>query len=154
MTRMAWRGIGCGMMLALLVCAAPPPAPTAGAVPAAKPPLTALGAVLPGLWRLRMLDASAGPQRDLCVADPHALMQLRHAGAICESLVVVNEAKITTIQYSCPGSGWGRTSLHLESPTLVQIDTQGIADNAPFAFVAEARRTGDCAPPPPPVAAK
>jgi hypothetical protein len=32
----------------------------------------------------------------------------------------------------------------VETPRLVQIQSQGVADSAPFSFTIEARRTGDC----------
>ncbi len=131
-----------GAILFTLLAAAPPP-PVKGDTPA----LVAVDAVQTGMWQITMASRVATPPRDLCVADAHALMQLRHGDAACSSFVVANEAKLATVQYSCPGAGSGRTSLRIISPTEVHIDSQGIADNAPFAFVAEARRTGDCAVP-------
>ena len=140
-------GLAGMIALALLVSAAPPPPVVLAPAAPARPALTALGAVMPGMWRLRMLDGRNQPPHDICVADRQALMQLRHPGVACETLVVANGPKVTTLQYSCRGAGWGRTSLHLETPTVVQIDTQGIADKAPFAFLVEARRIGDCRAP-------
>ncbi len=49
-----------------------------------------------------------------------------------------------TVQYTCRGNGYGRTSIRRESETLVQIEGQGVAGGAPFQFRAEARRTGAC----------
>jgi hypothetical protein len=49
-----------------------------------------------------------------------------------------------TVHYSCPGSGWGRTTVRVETPRLARVETQGIAGKAPFAFTAEARRVGAC----------
>jgi hypothetical protein len=113
----------------------------AAATPDLRPPLSALAMLQPGLWQLR---AEGEPNRNVCVGDPHALIQLRHKGGTCTRLVIANEKSSATIHYSCPGAGWGRTTLRVETPRLATIDTQGIADNAPFAFVAEARRIGEC----------
>ncbi len=127
----AWgRGLLLGAAVVLLPAATPRPAPA---------PLAALQ---PGLWQIRMLGA--GPQRELCLADPTALVQLRHGAASCTRLVISSFGHDATIHYSCPGSGWGRTSVYVESPDQVSIDSQGIAENAPFAFKAEAKRTGRC----------
>jgi hypothetical protein len=106
-----------------------------------QPRLTALAILQPGLWQVR---AEGEPQRNVCVGDTNALIQLRHKASACTRLVIANEKMSATIHYSCPGSGWGRTTLRVETPRLARIDTQGIMGNAPFAFVAEARRIGSC----------
>ncbi len=112
---------------------------------AAVPSPGALDTLQPGMWQIRTLGAVKS-ERSLCVADPAALVRLRHGTAACTQLVISNTSREATVHYSCPGAGWGRTSLRLESPVQATIDTQGIAENAPFAFKAEARRTGSCAP--------
>lgn len=111
------------------------------AVPASADPLVALNQLEPGMWQLR---APGEAPRNLCVTDPASLVQLQHARTSCRQLVVANERTTSTVQYSCPGAGWGRTTVRVSTPRAATIDTQGIAANAPFAFVAEARRTGDC----------
>ena len=58
--------------------------------------------------------------------------------------MVEDAAGEVTVQYSCPGDGYGRTNIRRESGSLVQIESQGIADGRPFQFTAEARRTGAC----------
>ena len=103
--------------------------------------LAALNALQPGLWELSERN---GARRSLCVASPSTFLRLRHAGADCSSLVITNEATRVTVQYSCPGAGWGRTTVQTYSPQSARIDTQGIANSAPFAFVSEARRVGEC----------
>lgn len=111
------------------------------AAPVVAQPLAALGQLEPGMWQLR---APGEAPRNICVSDPAALVQLQHARNTCRRLVVTNDKTVSTVQYSCPGAGWGRTTVRVSTPRAASIDTQGIADNAPFAYVAEARRTGDC----------
>lgn len=103
--------------------------------------LAATGGLEPGLWQVRE-DGQAAHK--MCVSDPSTLVQLRHANMSCSRLVIANQPGAATVHYSCPGAGWGRTTLKVVTPRAVTIDTQGIADNAPFAFTADARRVGDC----------
>lgn len=109
----------------------------------ARAPILALGAIEPGQWELRAPGARAA-ERSLCVADPAVLLQLRHPGAACSRFVIDNQPQSTTVHYTCPGAGHGRTTIRVETSQLVQIDSQGIADNAPFAMSYEGRRTGAC----------
>lgn len=95
-----------------------------------------------GEWQIRQRDA--GEQRRICLRSGQELIQLRHRQGGCSRYVVEDNAGNVTVQYSCPGDGYGRTSIRRESDTLVQIESQGIADGRPFQFTAEARRTGTC----------
>lgn len=104
-------------------------------------PLTATNTLETGLWELR---TPGSPTRKVCLRDRNALFQVQHSDAMCSRLVIANEKSTATVHYSCPGAGWGRTTLRVSTPRSAYIDTQGIADNAPFAFIAEARRIGDC----------
>jgi len=113
----------------------------ADAVPAA-PRGDAVEGIQPGLWRLTQ---EGGAPREICIADRQSLVQIRHGEMSCSRMEIASDRSAATYHYSCPGQGWGRTSLRVESPRLVRIDTQGIAGKSPFAFTAEARRTGDCA---------
>ena len=112
--------------------------PGAGAVAG---PATALDAIEPGEWELRIANE---PPRAICVADPAILLQLRHRRAACSRLTITDTARETTVHYTCPASGWGRTTITVLTPRAVTIDSQGIADNAPFAFTADAHRVGAC----------
>jgi hypothetical protein len=120
---------------------------TAGTVPAlADVPVSALlGRIEPGSWDLRVREAGGQAER-ICVREPERLIQLRHPGVACQRIVVEETPSLVTVQYTCPGRGYGRTTIRMESNRLVQIDTQGIAGGLPFAFAAEGRRTGACAP--------
>lgn len=107
-------------------------------------PLAALSALQPGQWVLKARDGS-GAIKTLCLGDPRILLQMRHPGVRCSQYVVENDAQRVVVHYSCPGAGNGRTVVRLETPRLVQIDSQGIAGNTPFDVVYEGRRIGDCA---------
>jgi hypothetical protein len=106
--------------------------------------VNAMTGVQPGLWSIHALDKGEPDVPPICIADPARLLQFRHPGATCSRYVIADTSRIATIQYSCPGAGWGRTSVRVISPSMLRLDTQGIADNLPFALAAEARRLGDC----------
>ncbi|TVV75036.1 DUF3617 domain-containing protein [Sphingomonas solaris] len=107
----------------------------------AQPVLNAMTAITPGQWQLQV---PGEPARTMCVANPEALFQIRHRAGACTRLVIADEKASATMHYSCPGTGWGRTTVRVSTPASVRIATQGIADNAPFDFTAQARRIGDC----------
>jgi len=123
------------------VPAAPAPAPAPGSAPMS---LAALGQVEAGLWQL---DVDGKAARQLCIADPIALLQVEHDQPGCTRFVIANEPKSATVHYSCQKAGWGRTSIRVETPRAVSIQTQGIARNAPFEYVVQARRIGACGTP-------
>jgi hypothetical protein len=104
-------------------------------------PLTALRAIERGQWQLK--DA-AGKLRKLCITSPSALIQIEHGATSCQHFVVENTPRSATIRYTCAGHGHGRTTIVVESGKLLSIDTQGVADGAPFAEQYEARRLGGC----------
>jgi len=106
--------------------------------------VNALAKLQPGLWQFRILSGGAATPAPVCLGDPAVLAQLRHRSTPCSRLVVAQDGEGATIHYTCPAGGYGQTSLRVETPRLVQVDTQGIADNIPFAFRAEARRVGSC----------
>ena len=89
------------------------------------PSAQALRALDTGQWEVRERGEDAHARR-ICVSD------LRHG------------AKAVSITYDCAAAGNGRTDLRVETDRLVQIRSQGVADGAPFAFDAEARRLGPC----------
>ncbi|MFM6853215.1 MAG: DUF3617 domain-containing protein [Sphingopyxis sp.] len=114
-------------------------------VPAAQaqaPGLTMLTQLESGRWQLRDRDDGAVASR--CVADGRGLLQIQHEHAQCAHYVIEDGAASVTVQYSCPGAGYGRTTIRRETGRLVQIATQGVANGAPFATSIEARRVGPC----------
>lgn len=134
-----------------LVCAA---TGVVAAAPAAAPrPIKALSALQPGQWEIRSRD-NPEANRSFCMSDAKVLLQLRHPNNVCSRFVISDDGRAATVQYSCAANGNGRTSVRVETPRLVQIETQGIADQSPFAFTAEARRVGECAANAPGVASR
>jgi hypothetical protein len=108
----------------------------------ALPDLEALSKLERGRWQVS--DAQGGAARSICVGDPALLLQLEHESAACQREILANEAGSATVQYSCPGRGFGHTSIRVETPRLARIDTQGLADGRPFSYRVEARRVGSC----------
>ncbi|MGI8943473.1 MAG: hypothetical protein ACR2FJ_04425 [Qipengyuania sp.] len=95
-----------------------------------------------GGWEVRFRDGTA-PRR-ICVRNGTELIQLRHPGGACNRFVVEEGANQVTVQYTCQGNGYGRTSIRRENASLLQIESQGIVGGSPFQFSAEARRAGAC----------
>jgi hypothetical protein len=126
-----------GLILAAAIAASP-----VFAQPAVAPNLIALNQIEPGQWQLRARDASL--QRSVCVGDPRSLLQVRHGSAVCSRFVIANDVRATTIHYTCPGAGHGQTTLRVETPRLIQIESQGIAEREPFSIRLEGRRVGNC----------
>lgn len=105
--------------------------------------LAMLDQIEPGRWEIRLRD---GSRRSFprCVDNGRELIQLRHETLPCERQIVEDQRDTVTVQYTCRGRGYGLTSIRRETPRLVQIETQGIAEGLPFEFAAEARRVGNC----------
>ncbi|MCK0127070.1 hypothetical protein [Erythrobacter sp. F6033] len=104
--------------------------------------LSMLTELVKGEWTIKYRDGS--PERKICVRSGQELIQLRHGDGGCNRFVVEDSASRVTVQYTCPGNGYGRTSIRRETGSLVQIESQGIASGTPFQLAGEARRTGSC----------
>jgi hypothetical protein len=131
-----WRSLlGCG---AVLLVFSPP------ALTAQRPSLAMLDHLQPGQWEVRDRDLAGGRSR-LCIENGRRLIQIRHMRETCRSFTVQDTAEAVTVHYTCPGNGYGQTSVRFESAQLVQLETQGIAQGLPFNMRAEARRVGACA---------
>lgn len=104
--------------------------------------LAMLDGLAKGEWTVRYRDGS--PDRKICLRKGDELIQLRHDDRNCSRFVVDDAASEVTVQYTCRGNGYGRTNVRRETSSLVQIESQGIAEGLPFQFQAEARRTGTC----------
>lgn len=131
-----WQSWGLAALVtgAVLWVAAPGHAQGAG--------LAMLGTLAKGEWTIK--QRGAGSDRKVCLKSGSELIQLMHRESGCSRFVVEDGAARVTVQYTCPGNGYGRTSIRRETPTLVQLESQGIQGGTPFQLTAEARRTGSC----------
>jgi len=103
----------------------------------------ALSQAAPGVWEISGVPGTKKPILQ-CVSDLLALAQFEHRTENCSRHVIRDAATVTTVEYNCPGGGFGRTEIGLVTPRSLRIDTQGISDGLPFHYVAQARRVGDC----------
>ncbi|MPT49300.1 MAG: hypothetical protein E2598_12935 [Sphingobium sp.] len=109
--------------------------------------MKALSRLEKGLWDVRERGSSPRdqrPARRYCVQDMSRLMQINHDGVSCQHYIVSDGADKASITYQCNGKGAGRTDLRVETPRLVQIETQGLAGGMPFSESLEARYVGRC----------
>ncbi|WP_271078931.1 DUF3617 domain-containing protein [Aurantiacibacter sp. MUD61] len=106
------------------------------------PELAMLDRLEPGSWTLRIRDG--GSSSRICVRTGREFIQIRHRQPGCEQFVVQDDRNEVTVQYTCRGNGYGRTTIRSESSELVQIRSQGIQGGTPFSIEGEARRTGSC----------
>jgi hypothetical protein len=104
--------------------------------------LAMLGTLVKGEWTIKQRSGAAA--RKVCVRSGAELIQLMHRETDCSQFVVEDGAAKVSVQYTCPGNGYGRTSIRRETTSLVQLESQGIHDGTPFQMTAEARRTGPC----------
>jgi hypothetical protein len=105
------------------------------------------GEALSKLERGRWLVHSAargGIERSVCLGEPALLLQVEHGAAGCAHEWVRSEAAGGAVQYTCPGRGFGRTELRIETSKVATIDTQGLVDGRPFAYRATARKVSEC----------
>ncbi|MEO9132797.1 MAG: hypothetical protein ABI240_16550 [Sphingomonas sp.] len=113
------------------------------AAPARAPQLAVLTRIETGQWQLKE-PGTAAVARSLCISEPAVLLQLGHSGAQCSRFVIADTPDAATVHYTCPGAGHGRTTIAMETPRLLRIQTQGIAGGAPFDLDYEGRRIGAC----------
>ena len=130
--------IAIGRSLHVLITLAALSAPAA----AQAPNLAMLGTLEKGSWEVR--NRSDGARQRVCLRSGRELIQLRHRQPGCERFVVQDEPDEVTVQYTCKGNGYARTTIRREGAALVQIRSQGIYNGAPFSIEGEARRTGGC----------
>lgn len=104
--------------------------------------LAMLDTLQPGLWEIR--ERSGGSRRNVCVRNGRDLIQLQHRQDGCTRFVVQDDAREVTVQYTCRGDGFGRTTIRKEGSGLVQLQSQGSQGGSPFAIAGEARRVGPC----------
>lgn len=104
--------------------------------------LAMLGSLAKGEWTIK--QRGGAPDRKICVRTGAELIQLVHRENGCSQYVVEDGSARVTVQYTCPGNGYARTSVRKETGVLVQLESQGIHNGMPFEITAEGRRTGAC----------
>lgn len=106
------------------------------------PELAMLDTLERGAWDLRL--RSGDSTRRICVRTGREFIQIRHRQPACDRFVVQDEANEVTVQYTCRGNGYGRTTIRSEGRDVVQIRSQGIHGGTPFSLEGEARHVGPC----------
>lgn len=112
-------------------------------VAAQGPELAMLDGLRHGSWDIKLRGEGSASSK-VCLRNGRELIQLRHRQASCNRVIVDDAPGVITVHYSCPGNGYGQTTIRRESATIVQISSQGVAGNAPFNFNAEGRYAGGC----------
>ena len=126
----------CGLLAAATLLGAAIPAV------AQAPELAMLDTLTRGSWDLR--SRADGSHRTICLRTGRELIQLQHRQAGCTPYVIEDSASVVTVQYTCRGDGYGRTTIRREGPGLVQVRSQGTQGGMPFTIEGEARRNGSC----------
>ena len=116
---------------------------TLGAAQRPAPRPAALSSVSGGLWEISTSATGTNASR-VCLADPIALAQYEHRSASCTRVVLSDKPSEAVVHYTCPGGGFGQTKMTILTPRSMRVETQGISDNAPFNYVLQVRRVGDC----------
>ena len=109
---------------------------------AAAAPPSVLSQIRGGLWEIS--GSRGAPATRLCIAHPPILAQVEHRNARCTRTILRNDSATAIIEYRCAGGGFGHSRITMITPRSVRIETQGISDGAPFGYVAQARRVGNC----------
>ena len=95
-----------------------------------------------GLYEIDRLGPGGRPR--MCIADPMIFASYEHRGKTCTRVLISDGPGGAVIHYTCAGGGFGRSTVKALTPRSLRVDTQGIADNAPFQYVFQARRIGAC----------
>ncbi len=97
-----------------------------------------------GLWEMTGIGGNKAPVRQ-CVARLSDLAALEHRGRACTQIRLKDTPSSVVISYTCSAGNFGRSKIDVLTPRSLRIDTQGISDSLPFAYVVQAHRVGDCA---------
>jgi hypothetical protein len=118
-----------------------------GGAAVAAGPFAALAGLDRGRWQLKAIGGAVA--REVCAPDPLRLVQLNHPGPACARFTIQDAADHVTIQYNCGPRGYGKTTITVQDPGQIRLDTQGISpDGRPFDASYEGRFAGACARPP------
>lgn len=107
-----------------------------------EPEIPLLARLEAGRWELR--GASNISIASICLGERHLLIQPQHGSAACARSLVSSDATSVTVRYTCPGNGFGQSTIRLETTRLVQIESQGVHKGVPFSLRGEARRIAPC----------
>lgn len=113
----------------------------------------ALSRTDPGLWEMTGIGGNKAPVRQ-CIARLSDFAALEHRGRACSQTRIKDTPASVVITYTCSAGNFGRSKIDVLTPRSLRIDTQGISDGLPFAYIVQAHRTGDCAKTPAPAAIK
>ena len=97
----------------------------------------------PGEWDISKSASGSGSEKH-CLADSALMMQWEHRAKQCTRVIISASADRAEVHYTCVGGGFGTSRIQVLTPRSVKIDTQGISDGYPFAYVLHARRSGPC----------
>ena len=95
-----------------------------------------------GLYEIDLIGKGQRPR--MCIADPMSFASYEHRGKTCSRVVISDGPNGAVIHYTCAGGGFGQSTVKALTPRSLRVETQGIADNAPFQYIFQARRVGDC----------
>ena len=95
-----------------------------------------------GLYEIDRIGKGDRPR--LCIADPMIFASYEHRARACTRVIISDGPNGAVIHYTCTGGGFGQSTVKALTPRSLRVDTQGIADGAPFQYVFQARRVGDC----------
>ena len=111
-------------------------------VAAQAPELAMLTTLDRGAWNLTLRGEDSSKR--ICVRSGREFVQLRHSQRGCARFVVKDDPDEVTVQYTCRGNGYGRTTIRREDSGIVHIRSQGTYAGTPFSMEGEARHTGPC----------
>ena len=109
---------------------------------AAAQPRPVLSQISAGLWEYS--GRGGAPARRVCIQHMPMLAQVEHSADRCTRTVLRNDSALAVIEYRCASGGFAHSEITVLTPRSVRIETQGISGGAPFGYVAQARRVGDC----------
>src|SRR5689334_16324764 len=98
---------------------------------------TFLTQVQGGLWEISGAPTSKAPIR-MCVADVASLARFEHRGRNCTAKILKSSGSSTVIDYNCGFAGFGHSQVDMLTPRSLRIDTQGVSEGLPFAYVLQA----------------
>lgn len=96
------------------------------------------------MWEIDGVPGTRSPAR-ACIADVQLFTRFEHRAKKCSAKALSDDGRSVIIEYTCGGSGFGRSKLEAITPRTLKIDTQGISNALPFNYTLNARRIGDCA---------